>query len=137
MRIKHLRRLAVGDGSAIGVEIVRCVETQTGLRGDAYLVVRNRAENDGACREAQAVDDDSLAGRANGLISIKIVPDLAAAIVSNPNCCLAGIQACRDEKSYEQDLRKGHIHLDSSNLMDLLKQDACQLRWRELKNHVE
>jgi hypothetical protein len=110
MRIEHLRRLAVGDDPAIGVDIVRRVETQTGLRGDAYPVVRNRAENDGARREAQAVDDDRLAGRANGLISIKIGPDLAAAIIRNPNSGLARIQTCREEQSDEQNLGEVHIH---------------------------
>ena len=59
------------------------------------LVVRNRAENDGARRGAQAVDDDRLARSAQALIFVDVTADPAAAIISNPDHRMARAHPCQ------------------------------------------
>ena len=84
-RVQHLGGFGIGHRAAIGAEIPGRMEAEIGMRGHADLVMRNRAENDGAGRGAQAVDDDGLAGSAQALIFVDIGADPAAAIIGNPN----------------------------------------------------
>ena len=90
-------------------EVPRRVETQIGARRHANLVVRNRAENDGARRGAQAVDDDCLARSPQALIFVEVSADLAAAIISNPDDGVGRAHSCKKDSRRQQNRRKFHV----------------------------
>src|SRR5258708_17593892 len=60
-RIQVLRCLGIGYSTTLGTGIPGGVEPELGARGHAYLVMGNRAENDGAGRDAITVYDHHLA----------------------------------------------------------------------------
>ena len=55
------------------------------MRGDADLVVGDRAEDDGAGRGAEPVDDDGFARGAQALVFVDIGADPAAAVIGDPD----------------------------------------------------
>ena len=84
-RVQHLGGFRIGHRAAVGAEIPGGVKAEIGARGDADLVVRHRAEHDGAGRGAQPVDHHGLAGGAQALVLVDIGSDSAAAIVGDPD----------------------------------------------------
>src|SRR5260370_38815926 len=60
-RIQVLRCFGIGYSPPLGTGIPGCVESELGTRGHAYLFMGNRAENDGAGRDAITVYDHHLA----------------------------------------------------------------------------
>ena len=61
------------------------MEPERSVCGNANLVVRDCAENDGAGRSAEPVDDDGLARVPQMLVSIDVSSNLATAVIHNPN----------------------------------------------------
>ena len=108
-RVQHLGRFGIGNGAAIGAEIPRRVESEHGMRGNANLVVRDRAEDDGAGRGAQAVDDHGFAGGAQALISVDVGADPAAAVIRDPNHRMTCPHARQQQQRREHPRHKSHV----------------------------
>src|ERR1700721_1195021 len=71
------------------------------IQAGAYLVMRNRSENDGAGRGTKTVDDHHLARATYALIFIDVCSDPAARVLHNPNRRVA----CSNSR--EQGSRRG------------------------------
>ena len=96
-------------GAAVGAEIPRRVEPESGVRGHADLVMGHRAENDGAGGGAQAVDDHGLARAAQVLIFVDIGADPAATILTDTNHRMARANSCQQENRREQPRHQLHL----------------------------
>jgi len=59
------------------------VESEAGARRRADLAARNQAEHQRAGRQAIAVDDHRLAGRAHGGEGLQVLADLAATVIGD------------------------------------------------------
>ena len=109
-------------------EIPGGMEAEIGVRGDADPVMGNRAENDGAGRGAQAVDDDRFARGAQALILVDIGADPAAAIIGNPHHRLARPYPRQQQHRCKQPRHQLHFpapvgRMSKPNLIVLVMQD--------------
>src|SRR5258708_3870675 len=84
-RIQVLRCLGIGYSTTLGTGIPGGVEPELGARGHAYLVMGNRAENDGAGRDAITVYDHHLPPPPSPLIFITIASPPAPPVHPNPH----------------------------------------------------
>jgi hypothetical protein len=84
-QIQRLRCSGIGYLPAVGTAIPCGVKSELSARGHAYLVMRNRTENDGPGRGTITVDDQHCARAAHALILIDIGFDPAARVLRNPN----------------------------------------------------
>ena len=82
--------------------------SEIGVRGDADLVAGNRAEDDGAGRGAEAVDDDGFARSTQALIFVDVSSDPPPAIVGNPDHGLRRPHARKQENRREQPRYQPH-----------------------------
>jgi len=86
-----------GHWAAVAVRHPGGVKAEARARGRAELVVRDHAQHQRAGRQAIAVDDDTLAARAQHGEGFQVMPDLAAAILGD-----AHLGRCRRHAGYQQ-----------------------------------
>ena len=130
-RIQHLRGFGIGHRAAVGAEIPGGVKAEIGVRGHANLVVGNGAENDGAGRSTETVDDHRFAGGAQALIFVDIGADPAAAVVRDPNHGMACPDARDQQDRREQPRNELHdqpqSNLSNPNLTVSVMQDFASV----------
>jgi hypothetical protein len=92
------------------------VEPERSVCGNANLVVRDCAENDGAGRSAEPVDDDGLARVPQMLVSIDVSSNLAAPVIHNPNRRITRPDTRQQEHGREQPSQK--LHFSTAHLIE-------------------
>src|SRR6476469_2356782 len=88
-RIKHPGCAGVGNGSSVGSEIPRRVESEIGVPSYTDSFVRDRSEDNCAGRGAKAINDYCLAGGSQLVVPFYVTTDLSAPIISDSNYRMA------------------------------------------------
>ena len=97
------------------------VEAEGSICGNANLVVRDCAEDDGAGRSAEPVDDNGLARVSQILVSIDVISNSPAPVIRNPNGGVTGPDTRQQDHSREQPCQKFHISPAHSIEFDRLR----------------
>jgi len=103
-----LRSHRAGDRAAVDIRHPGGVKTETRALRDAKTVRRDQPKHQRAGRQAIAVDDDALAGRAQRGEDLQVMTDLTAAILGDAHGGGGGRNTARQQSGTEQQAPNTH-----------------------------